>query len=223
MGSVAINIGLYQPFFMKTPNGAYLPYRSAIIPAGCRHELDAFGHIVACLIIEKNSADFVHFRRRFPFSASTFTPFVDAHWIKCLQRIYEEKPAKTDINRWINQLIHTDDTLQLTLDPRIDSVMKRIQLDPSNTISQANLAASVGLSTSRFRHLFLEQTDIPFRRYRIWSRVVSAMHSLHKVDHLTRAALDAGFTDSAHFNRCFRDTFGVNPSLVFRNIDRFEV
>ena len=33
MGSVAINIGLYQPFFMKTPNGTYQPYRSAIIPA----------------------------------------------------------------------------------------------------------------------------------------------------------------------------------------------
>ena len=33
--------------------------------------------------------------------------------------------------------------------------------------------------------------------------------------------VEAGFTDSAHFNRCFRDTFGINPSLVFNNIDRF--
>jgi len=49
------------------------------------------------------------------------------------------------------------------------------------------------------------------------------MTTLNEVDSLTYAAMEAGFTDSAHFNRCFRDTFGVNPTLVFNNIDRFEV
>ena len=223
IGSVAINIGLYQPFVMKTPNGAYRPYRCVVIPAGCRHQLNAFGQVVACLIIEKNSTDFFHFRQNFPFSTAAFTPFLDAHWLRCFQRIYEEKPAKTEINSLLNQLISTDDTVQLRLDPRIDGIMKMLQHDPSNNLSQAKLAESVGLSTSRFRHLFLEQADIPFRRYRMWSRIIAAMHTLHKVDHLTHAALEAGFTDSAHFNHCFRDTLGVNPSLVFRNIDRFEV
>lgn len=172
MGSVTINIGLYRPFFMKTLSGAYLPYRCAIIPAGCRHELNAFGHVVASLNIEKNSTDFMHFRQCFPFSTSTITPIDDVNWIKCFQRIYEERPSKADISQWLNQLLNTDGVLQLTLDPRIDGIMKSIQLDPGNAVSQTNLAASVGLSTSRFRHLFLEQTDIPFRRYRIWRRVV---------------------------------------------------
>jgi AraC-like DNA-binding protein len=223
MGSVTINIGLYQPFFMKMPGGVYRPYRCAIIPAGCRHELNAFGHVMASLNIEKNSTEFMHFRRCFPFDITTITPLDDVNWIKCFQRIYEDKPAKADITQWLNQLLYTDGTAHLALDSRIDSIMKSIQLDPGNAISQTHLAASVGLSTSRFRHLFLEQTDMPFRRYRIWRRVMLAMNSLHKRDHLTSAALDAGFTDSAHFNRCFRDIFGINPSLVFRHIDRFEV
>jgi AraC-like DNA-binding protein len=57
----------------------------------------------------------------------------------------------------------------------------------------------------------------------MWRRTLAAMSSLHKVDNLTYAAMEAGFTDSAHFNHCFQNIFGVRPSLVFRNMDRFEV
>jgi AraC-like DNA-binding protein len=56
----------------------------------------------------------------------------------------------------------------------------------------------------------------------MWRRVILAMATLHKIDNLTYAAMEDGFTDSAHFNRCFRDTFGVPPSLVFKNMNRFE-
>ncbi|MBK8815935.1 MAG: hypothetical protein IPN42_10745 [Methylococcaceae bacterium] len=45
----------------------------------------------------------------------------------------------------------------------------------------------------------------------------------HSIVHLTYANMEAGFTDSAHFNRCFRKTFRVNPLMLFRNIDRFEI
>ena len=223
MGAVAINVGLYQPFLMKTMNGTPEAYRCAIIPAGCRHELNAYGNIVACLIIEKNSTDFTNFRKRTPFQTSNITNIVDTEWVECFQKIYEEKPSKIEINQLLNQLLNADEDAGKNVDPRIDGIMQTIQLDPGNDFSQEYLASTVGLSSSRFRHLFREQSDIPYRRYRMWRRIVSAMNTLHKVDNLTHAAMEAGFTDSAHFNRCFRDTFGVNPSLVFRNIDRFEI
>ena len=140
-----------------------------------------------------------------------------------MQKIYLEKPPKTEINQLLNQLLGSDKTGDKNIDPRIDSIMQAIQYDQGNDLSQEQLAASVGLSASRFRHLFRQHSDIPYRRYRMWRRIVSAMDTIHKADRLTYAAMDPGFTDSAHFNRCFRGTFGVNPSLVFRNIDRFEV
>lgn len=223
MGAVAINVGLYQPFFMKTMNGTYKAYRCAVIPAGCKHELNANGNIVACLNIEKNSTDFINFQKRHPFQTSIITNIIDTEWIGCFQKIYEEKPSKIEINQMINQLLNADEAANKHVDPRIASIMHTIKLDPGNDFSQEYLASSVGLSASRFRHLFREHSDIPYRRYRMWRRVVSAMDTLHRVDNLTYAAMEAGFTDSAHFNRCFRDTFGVNPSLVFRNIDRFEI
>lgn len=223
MGAVTINIGLYQPFYMKTAQGAYKAFRCVVIPAGFRHELQANGHLVASLMIEKNSMDFLRFRERVKFHPSAFTPMLDQQWIDCFQKIYEEKPSKIAINQMINQLLHVDTGAEKSVDTRIEHIMQMIRQDPDNDFSQAYLAASVGLSASRFRHLFREQSDIPFRRYRMWRRVVTAMEVIHKVDNLTYAAMEAGFTDSAHFNRCFRDSFGVNPSLVFKNVDRFEI
>jgi len=223
MGSIAINVGLYRPFTIKAPNGSHTAYRSAIIPAGCKHELNAYGNIMACLIIEKNSADFFNFKQKFPFYESSITEVTDPKWIECFQTIYQEKPSKIEINQILNQLLDTEKEQDKNIDPRIASIMQVIQDTPENSLSQEYLASLVGLSASRFRHLFRQQSDIPYRRYRIWRRIVSAMTTLNKVDNLTYAAMEAGFTDSAHFNRCFRDTFGVNPSLVFNNIDRFEV
>lgn len=223
MGTVAINTGLYQPFQMKPLNGSYQSYRCALIPAGYKHELNAGGNIVACLLIEKNSPDFARFSTKLPWQVSAITPLPDTQWVSCFQKIYEEKLSKAEINKLLNQLLDTDETAINVVDPRIGSILHTIKNDPGNGFSQDYLAASVGLSASRFRHLFKEYSDIPHRRYRMWRRVISAIETLYKIDNLTYAALEAGFTDSAHFNRCFRDTLGVNPSLVFRNIDRFEI
>ncbi|MBL1320857.1 MAG: helix-turn-helix transcriptional regulator [Methylophaga sp.] len=223
MGSVAINVGLYQPFFMKTANGHDIPYRCAIIPAGCKHELNAYGNIVASLILERNSADFVNLKKQFSFHESIVTDITSPQWITTFCKIYEEKPTKIEIEQLINKLLHMGQETKANMDPRIDRVMTIIQSDPSRTMNQEDLAATVNLSSSRFRHLFQEQTDVRFRSYRMWQRIISAMNTLHKVDNLTYAAMEAGFTDSAHFNRCFQSSLGVNPSLVFRNLDRFEI
>lgn len=76
------------------------------------------------------------------------------------------------------------------------------------------------LSVSRFMHLFSRELGVPFRRYRIWNRLRAAMRVALTGRNLTEAAISAGFTDSAHFARLFRETFGVTPSYVFRKVAR---
>lgn len=222
MGAVAINVGLYHPFVIKTMNG-YQSFRCAVIPAGCKHEIIANGNIVASLMIEQHSAYCSNLRKRVLLESATNTGVGDSEWVGCFRKIYEANSTKLEIEKMLNQLLAKDETTEKAIDPRIIDIMDKIMLDPLADVSQETLAASLGISASRFRHLFAEQSAIPFRRYRMWRRIVSAMETLHTVDNLTYAAMEAGFTDSAHFNRCFRNTFGVNPSLVFRNIDRFEI
>ncbi len=223
MGTVAINVGLYQPFYLKTANGLYVPYRCAIIPAGYDHELQAFGNIVGCLMIEKNSADFVALKKRFPFCESSITAIHDEEWIAAFQKIYTERLSKERISQLINELLNVSAVTDSQIDARIECVMQTLRQDAETEFSQEYLANFVGLSASRFRHLFRQQAGISYSRYRIWRRIICAMAALHQVDNLTYAAMEAGFSDSAHFNRCFRATFGINPSIVFKNIDRFDV
>lgn len=222
LGSLAINIGVYKPFYIRTEKSNFMPTRCVVIPAGCRHEMLGYGNVVASLIIERTSPEFSSFNKHISFHNSFLTEIHSEKWVNCFKEIYEEKPSKDEVNRLIGLLFRDNNDTEHNIDPRLNRAIITMQSDSENYHSQDLLAASEGLSPSRFRHLFKEQLHVPYRNYRMWKKVLFGLNSFHKVDNLTHAAMNAGFSDSAHFNRCFRNTLGVNPSQIFKNIDRFE-
>jgi len=76
-------------------------------------------------------------------------------------------------------------------------------------VSLADAAAHVGLSMGRARHLFVDQTGLPFRTYLLWLRLMRAVELFSTGSSLTDAAYGAGFSDSAHLSRTFRRMFGI--------------
>lgn len=84
--------------------------------------------------------------------------------------------------------------------------------------SRMELAALADISPSRFSHWFVEQTGLPLRSYRKWLRLEMALHRLVQGYSLTDAAHGAGFADSAHLSRTFRDMFGMSPTSMMRGI-----
>ncbi len=78
----------------------------------------------------------------------------------------------------------------------------------------AEAARRAGVSPSRLTHVFTREVGIPFRRFVLWTRIKQAVTSAQAGHDLTQAALDAGFSDSAHLSRTFRAMFGLTPSLV---------
>jgi len=88
----------------------------------------------------------------------------------------------------------------------------RAQLD--NPISLADAADVAGLSKARLRHLFVEQTGLPFRTYLLWLRLMRGLEEFAAGASLTDAAHDAGFSDSAHFSRTFRRMFGTTAAAL---------
>jgi len=76
-------------------------------------------------------------------------------------------------------------------------------------VSLADAAAHVGLSSGRARHLFVEQTGLPFRTYLVWLRLMRATELFSAGSSLTAAAHGAGFSDSSHLSRTFRRMFGI--------------
>jgi AraC-like DNA-binding protein len=80
------------------------------------------------------------------------------------------------------------------------------------------LAKEIGISASRLRHMFKEQTGLPISRYVLWMRLRTAL--LHALDgaSMTESAQAAGFADAAHFSRTCRQIFGLPPS-AFAPVD----
>jgi AraC-like DNA-binding protein len=101
------------------------------------------------------------------------------------------------------------------LDMRIDNVIKLMKEDVSQSYSVEALAERVNLSATRLVHLFKEQTGVPIRRFRQWNRMKAVIACAAEGMTLTEAALNAGFSDSAHFSRAFRNMFGIKPSFLF--------
>jgi AraC-like DNA-binding protein len=222
-GADVLHVGIYRPFRIKPADGEWRCCRCAVVPAGIRHALDMAGGVHGKLFVERNGPDAIGFRKRFPYSGRFVRILEDAETIECFRWIHEEDPNRIAVEQRLDRLLNTPEQPPVEIDGRIRQVIDRICLEPDRNFSQQELASLIGLSPSRFLHLFRQCTGLPYRRFRAWKRMLSAIERLHDSDHLTRAALDAGFADATHFSHSFRDTFGVNPAPVFRNIGRFEV
>jgi len=94
-------------------------------------------------------------------------------------------------------------------DPRIVKLIAWLTPRLDAVVSLSAAAAFLGLSPGRARHLFVEQTGLPFRTYLLWLRLLRAVEIYAGGASLTEAAHGAGFADSAHLSRTFRRMFGV--------------
>lgn len=99
-------------------------------------------------------------------------------------------------------------------DERILRVTAYIRDHLDEQLTLDNLAALANLSSSRFRHLFVEQTGMGLRPYILWRRFLRVWELLMAGETLSSAAHGAGFADSAHLTRTSRRMFGIPPSAL---------
>ncbi len=85
---------------------------------------------------------------------------------------------------------------------------------PGNAPTAAEVAEHVGLSESRFGHLFSEQLGLPLRQYLLWLRLRQAARLWAQGKSLSEVALGAGFYDHAHFTRTLRRMTDYAPSML---------
>ena len=223
-GADVLHVGIYGPFRMMLEDGEWRAYRCAVVPAGIPHALDLAGGVHGKLFVERHGPAWTFLRSRYPGLERAVTSFDDPATVECFRRVHEEDPSPDVLAGYVDRLLGSRSPAPvLRCDERVRHAIDLICREPDRNFSQAELAERVGLSPSRFLHLFRQHTGVPYRRFRNWKRMVAAVQSLHGADNMTRAALDAGFADATHFSHSFRHTFGVNPAPVFRRIERFEV
>lgn len=100
------------------------------------------------------------------------------------------------------------------IDVRIRRCLNDIEMVSIHTpITVAGLAEKSFLSESRLAHLFREQLGISVHQYILWKRIETALMKWQEGYSFTECAYFAGFSDSSHFNRVVRKTFGIPPSF----------
>lgn len=102
-------------------------------------------------------------------------------------------------------------------DERVRKIIEYASNNLEEQLSLEQASRGIHLSPSRLRHLFVEQTGLAFKTYLLWLRLVKAVQTYSDEGcSLTQAAHLAGFSDSAHFSRVFRRTFGLPATTLTR-------
>jgi AraC-like DNA-binding protein len=98
--------------------------------------------------------------------------------------------------------------------PEIAKIVEDIVRDPMDRMSQLELANRTGLERTRALRSFKQATGMTFRSFKNWAGVQAAARQIAQGELVRTAAMDSGFSDSAHLTRSFRLAFGTTPSAA---------
>lgn len=136
-----------------------------------------------------------------------------------LRKQLSGKPTQIDIFSTTRQFLYelADIEEVKIFDPRILEVLRILDHQNDEPVKIGDLAGRVFMSPGRLIHLFTEQVGIPIRKYILWTKLLNGVQNILVLKNITKAALEAGFSDAPHFNRTFRRMFGLSPSALLKN------
>jgi AraC family transcriptional regulator len=189
------------------------------VPSHCKHQFDVSGLRQAHLFVEPESRAGRALAERFGRGAVAAVAADAARaTAQALFDAFDADPSGPAMQQATTRALHAlcgagaepDDEL----DPRLVRALDYIRRHIGGPLPLAEVAASVALSESRFRHLFVSGTGSPFRAYLLWLRINLAIEAVMDGASWTEAAHGAGFADSAHLSRTHKRMFGIEPSSV---------
>lgn len=99
------------------------------------------------------------------------------------------------------------------IDARVRTVMRLLR--ENRRRSMAELAEAVCLSKDWLVHLFQREAGISLRKYEQVLKVQAAAVYLRSGVSMTEIAAAAGFADSAHFSKLWKQQYGFPPQVMF--------
>jgi AraC-like DNA-binding protein len=214
--------GVYGPFRLRIDRAGWRICRTAVVPAGVAYEFDLAGQPLAVLYLEPDLACHHALMRLVGDHAiENGAVLGKTGEIALMREVYEDHTSGDWAGRALTDLISfSRRAARKDIDPRMAKVVKELSASPQDTLPVQEYAGSVGLSASRFQHVFTAEVGVPFRRYRSWHRLRTAIRSIVAGNSFTNAAHEAGFCDQAHFAHDFRRTFGASASPTLKNVRR---
>ena len=85
-------------------------------------------------------------------------------------------------------------------------------------MTQDELARRLSMERTRAQRCFKSATGQTFREFKRWSALQHASVLMTQGALVRTAAMDAGFADTAHLTRVFRQEFGLTPSAAIAGL-----
>jgi len=184
------------------PSAKTSPVKSALIGAGLPHEIKVEGKAAAFLYLDP---------------ADALAGSLRARMRPIHRQLHVGHPRAAALARALaagGNLEVFPTPAVAPLDPRIERVLARLQRGEWLQADVAEVARDIGVSDSRFMHLFRASVGVPFRRYRLWARLHHAVGRFGRGTNWTTAAVESSFASSSHLSDVFRSMFGVPPSAL---------
>jgi len=201
--------------FRQHPRKRWASGGAVLVRADAWHEVNARGTDVLIAFVDAESELGAALAERTGSEVAPIAPATVGEW-----RTQLGAPASLTAARvepWVTKTLLCD-----RRPPSIDHRVKRVLRDLPNRLAEAKavsldaVAASVGLSPSRFLHLFTMSVGVPLRPYVLWLRLQCGARELARGRSVADAAYAAGFSDAAHFTRTFRRMMGATPRQVLQ-------
>ena len=205
--------------FRTQAQGKWESFEGAFVPSHCTHQFEVDGLAIAHLFVEPESRAGRSLTDGFGAGAVSPLPTEASRAsARTLFQAFKSTPGREQMvdaaAQAVAQLCGATTEADKALDPRLARALAYIRTNIRNPIALGDVAASVALSESRFRHLFVAETGSSFRAYLLWLRINLAIEAAMAGASWTEAAHGAGFADSAHLTRTHKRVFGIEPSAV---------
>jgi len=215
----AIQICLAMDGHVRLRTSPCRPWRTfdgVVIASDTSHQLDAGGAHVALVYLEPETTDG---RRIAPRTADGLCALDRETTAALRSRLSKTEAADAQaVDRMVVECFGLMPLEAHRVDRRVARVVRHLGQRPEEPASLSGSAALVGLSAERFRHLFMREVGVPYRRFLVWLKLQAALRAMSRGLTLTEAAHEAGFADSAHLSRSFRRMFGITPSRASKNV-----
>ncbi|MDX1694379.1 MAG: helix-turn-helix domain-containing protein [Ketobacteraceae bacterium] len=226
--TASLLVGLEGTFEFRSSSRGRVTTAVALIPAGETLSMDHGNQLVACSHLDPISNDFALLRNL--MSNRSGNLYYDSPMLsqmqQCCTDIYRSrKDAETAYRQFLDEVFPEPPMVTGTTRHfhAIKKAVAIIRSRPADNLSNTDLAASVGLSSSQLQRQFKAATGVPVRRYRLWYRLFVTAAFMGQGMSLTEASLEAGFSDASHFNHTFKSMLGVKPSYILKRRDQIRI